>query len=174
VAIVKPDPYRVELIGTTGGRTAGPVASYEKFRVTDADKEGARPRSPSCSISITRDFGGGARATTERAMVTARAAASAGSPPARDDWPEFKPPFLGNQDGSVVGTPTGEIWVLRAREANDDAPLYDVFDARGQLVSRVALPKGARLLGFGNGSVYLSRMDDDDLVYIQRWRMDAP
>jgi hypothetical protein len=96
-----------------------------------------------------------------------------GRPPQRDDWPEFKPPFLGNQN-SIVATPTGEIWVQRTRPAGETAPLYDVFDSRGQLTSRVLLPKGARLLGFGNGTIYLSRMDEDDLLYIQRWRLDTP
>jgi hypothetical protein len=72
-----------------------------------------------------------------------------------------------------VSTPTGEVWVQRTRPAGDDVPVYDVFDARGQVTGRVALPKGSRLLAFGNGTVYLSRMDEDDLLYIQRYRLDA-
>ena len=173
VGIVTPDPYRVEWIGGPGARTGGPTATYDRIRVTEADK--TAPRSgPSCAYSITRGAPAGAAGAEVRATVGGgMRGGGGGAPPPRDDWPEFKPPFLSGQN-TVVATPTGELWVLRARAANDEIPTYDVFDARGALVSRVALPKGGRLLGFGNGTVYLSRMDADDLVYIQRWRLDTP
>lgn len=176
VGIVGPEPYRVEWIASTGIRSSGPPVTYERLRVTEADKN--PPRSgPSCSFTITRDVGGAAgevRArATAMAAVGARAGGAGGAP--RDDWPEFKPPFVTSGGQSpAVATPTGELWVLRTRAANDEIPTYDVFDATGRMVSRVALPKGARLLGFGNGTIYLSRMDADDLVYIQRWRLDTP
>jgi hypothetical protein len=32
------------------------------------------------------------------------------------------------------------------------------------------LPKATRLVGFGRGTVYLARMDDDGLEYLQRYR----
>lgn len=92
----------------------------------------------------------------------------------RDDWPAFKPPFVGGGRFStnVVAAPNGDVWVLRTRAANDEVPTYDIFDARGQVTGRMALPKGSRLLAFGNGTIYLSRMDEDDLLYIQRYRLD--
>jgi len=40
------------------------------------------------------------------------------------------------------------------------------------LSARVQLPKGTRIAAFGNGTIYLYRMDDDDLVYLQRYRLD--
>jgi hypothetical protein len=36
---------------------------------------------------------------------------------------------------------------------------------------RVALPPKTRLVGFGNGTLYLVRRDDDDLEYLQRYRL---
>ena len=59
-------------------------------------------------------------------------------------------------------------WVLRTRAAKDKIPTFDVFDASGRVVSRVALPQDTRLVGFGNGTVYLARSDEDDLQYLQR------
>jgi hypothetical protein len=35
----------------------------------------------------------------------------------------------------------------------------------------VVLPAKTRLLGFGQGTVYLVRTDDDDLQYLQRYRL---
>jgi hypothetical protein len=66
------------------------------------------------------------------------------------------------------------LWVQRTRAAGDDIPSYDVFDAQGHLVDRVAFPRNARLLGFGNGTIYLSRPDGNEQFYIQRYRLHAP
>ena len=46
-----------------------------------------------------------------------------------------------------------------------------MFDATGKVVSRVALPADTLLLGFGNGTVYLARSDEDDLQYLQRYKL---
>jgi hypothetical protein len=43
-----------------------------------------------------------------------------------------------------------------------------VFSREAQLVERVVLPLGSRLLGFGEEVLYLLVRDDDDLEYIQR------
>jgi hypothetical protein len=67
--------------------------------------------------------------------------------------------------------PNGELWVRRTQSASDDAPFYDVFDGKGQLVGHVRLPKGTRLAGFGKSSVYLVRLDADDLQYLQRYAL---
>lgn len=45
-----------------------------------------------------------------------------------------------------------------------------MFDGAGRVVERVVLPRGARLIGFGKGVVYLSRSDDDGLLYLQKYR----
>jgi hypothetical protein len=118
---------------------------------------------------MTRTSSSAAAAALEARVARAAVAARGGS---ADEYPEFKPPFIGRAGNTMAG-PNGELWVLRARSANDDLPVYDVFNAAGQLSARVALPKKSTLVGFGNGTVYLSRMDEDDLVYLQRYRLDA-
>jgi hypothetical protein len=82
-------------------------------------------------------------------------------------WPAVKPPFPNS--GAMVAS-DGRLWVPRTRAHNDSIPTYDVFDATGRVVERVVLPKGARLLGFGKGVVYLSRSDEDELLYLQKYR----
>ena len=174
VAILQPEPYHLEWVTPAKQKTVGPTIRYSKLPVTQEDKE-ALPAPNNCFQTIT--IGGPAGAG-----ITGRGATGAtGSPrpperraAPRDDWPEYKPPFLGGGrlGSSVVSAPNGDIWVLRTRPAGDDVPTYDIFDARGQVTGRIALPKGTRFVAFGNGTVYLSRMDDDDLLYIQRYRLD--
>ena len=168
VAFISPEPYRVEWLSTAKTRTAGPAINYERQRLTEADK--APMQLPNCGFSVTLGDGpGGAVAGQVRQTVTAVAGGGGGAPQ-RDDYPEYKPPFLPRYGAPIVA-PNGELWVGRSRGPNDP-PVYDVFDARGQLTSRVQLPKGTRISGFGKGTLYLFRMDDDDLVYLQRYRLD--
>ena len=174
VAIITPEPYRIEWVNANRTRSAGPALPYQRLRVTDADKS-ARGGGPQCSFSITRSSGGG----TSGFQTSVRAAVGGGGgggdgPAPRTDWPEFKPPFLASNASPPVASPAGHIWIERTRAANDPVPVYDVFDAQGRLIARATMPRGSRLLGFGRGVVYLSRMDEDDLVYIQRWKLDTP
>ena len=87
--------------------------------------------------------------------------------------PEFedtKPPFVGDGPASVLVTPEGEVWVPRTRPSGDKVPTYDVFDRVGNLAKRVTLNPDSRVVGFGKGTVYVLRADEDDLQHLQRFR----
>lgn len=83
------------------------------------------------------------------------------------EWPGHLPPFL---SGGVTFASDGMLWVRRTVPA-DDPPAYDVIDGEGRVVHRVVLPQRARVLGFGRGTVYLVRLDDDDLQFVERHRL---
>jgi hypothetical protein len=176
IAVLYPEPYHLEWLSPSRTKTVGPAIRYSRLPVTQADKE-ALPQVNNCltTISIGGPAGGAGRSGGTGFSGAIPSGAQRRSAP-RDDWPEYKPPFLGGSSrlsgSNVAAAPNGEVWVLRTRAAGDEVPTYDVFDARGQVTGRVALPKGARLVAFGNGTVYLSRMDDDDLLYLQRYRLD--
>ena len=162
VAVVTPDPYRVEWIAPNGTRLAGPVVNVPKEKVTEADKKAIEEsRKGQTAMMITRSVGNRGESQQARSM-------SAADLPPLTDWPEYKPPFTA---GAVAVTPNGEVWVRRTRPPGDDVPLYDVFDARGRVVGQVKLPKGTRLVGFGKASVYLVRTDADDLQYLQKYAL---
>ena len=172
VVIVHAEPYQVEIINGAA-RTRGPAIQYAKRAVTESDKQPVQ--TPDCSLTISFGYPGGGGgvgggATTVRSTVSA-AVGGAGRTPPRDDWPATMPPFAG-RFGPARVAPNGDVWVPRSRAVND-APTYDIFDGTGKLTGRIAMPKGTRLLGFGNGTVYAYRMDADDLVYLQRYRLDA-
>jgi hypothetical protein len=168
IAIIHPEPYQVEWLSPTRTRSTGPAVAYPRIKVVDADKSG-NPYSDCSAVTIRMEGarGGGAPA---RGTGTMRMGAPPGG--AAQQYPEFKPPFV-NRAGQVVAAPNGDLWVQRTRAADDDVTTFDVFNAAGRLSGRVALPKKASFVAFGNGTIYLSRMDDDDLVYLQRYRLDA-
>ena len=160
VARVTPSPYRVIWMAGPGQAVAGSPQPYVPIKVTEADKalykENLKKVKP-MMITIGGPGGGG----------------RAGAPPPnlQAQEPEFEetmPPFVGR--GSVLATPDGEVWVLRTRPASDKIPTYDVFDRTGALVRKVSLNPDSRVVGFGKGTVYVARTDEDDLQYLQRYR----
>lgn len=166
LAVVRTKDYHVDWYAPNGQRTSGPAVPYQKLKVTEDDKKEYRERRASgagTALIMTERVGPGG----------AQRSASVGAPttvqlPEPTDWPEYKPPFTGS---AAIAAPNGQVWVLRTRAAKDKIPTYDVFDASGRVVSRVALPADTRLVGFGNGTVYLARSDEDDLQYLQRYKL---
>lgn len=158
VAVVRSPEYRVDWFGPSGKSSAPPIA-YEKLKLTEKHKEQWREsRKQQTSMMVTVENG--------------RRSVRTGPPPADmpdpGDWPEILPPFV---DNATFVAPNGMIWVHRTRAANDDTPNFDVIDASGKVAMRVELPKNTRLVGLGNGTVYATRSDEDDLQYLQRYRL---
>ena len=166
VAIVRVKDYHVDWYAPNGQRTSGTAIAYDRIKVTDDDKKAFRERRASgggTTMVITQQVGPNGTSRNPGAALP-----SSVQLPEPTDWPDVKPPFLG---GAATATPNGQLWVLRSRPAKDRIPTYDVFDASGRVTGRVALPPDTRLVGFGNGTVYLVRSDDDDLQYLQRYRL---
>jgi hypothetical protein len=81
------------------------------------------------------------------------------------EWPASKPAFR-----AVRVAPNGDAWVERSVAAN--APReFDLFGADARMKSRVILPAGRRLVGFGKGVVYLREVTADELNYLERYKV---
>ena len=151
VAVVRVNGYRVEWIAPDGRRTVGPALPFTQQRVTDADKEAVIKESQGMMMAV----GGAAPAGFDiRAFLESM------------DWPEYKPPFL----GQVHVAPDGRAWIPVTPPRFGDAITYDVVDRQGRLVERVKFPAKTHLIGFSGGALYSVRVDDDDLQYLQRRR----
>jgi hypothetical protein len=161
IARVQPNPYRVLWLDAARKLSAGPVQPYTPIRVTEADKELVR-EARKRNRGITVAFGPGGRNVAPPP--------GAGQVP-EPEFAETMPPFEGGpgRGASVLATPEGELWVLRTRPASDKTPTYDVFDRTGGLVKKVTLNPNSRVVGFGKGTVYVVRTDEDDLQYLQRY-----
>lgn len=161
VAIVHHDPYSVEYVSETGQRTRGQPIRYERLRITEGHKAEWREQQKSATgLMITNDNG--------RRSATMGPAGQTQDP---EVWGgDYMPPFLGN---AASFSNEGYLWIRRTGPAGQ-APTYDVIDRAGNLVQKVVLPKRARLLGFGNSAVYVARVDEDDLQYLQKYRFTMP
>ena len=162
VAIVRGRDYRVDWVGADGRVVRGRPVTVTPVPIRDADKRewvaeqanGIRVNMQNRNGEMTMSFGRGGNA--DDAEDDAIAAT---------EWPAAKPPF-----SAVFVSPTGEAWVERSVPAGSPR-VMDVFDAAGVLKSRVTLPAGRRLVGFGNGVIYLRHSDESDLQHLERYRI---
>jgi hypothetical protein len=166
VAIVRAADYHVDWIMPDGSKRSSPPVRYTPIRMSAAEirhEEGLRnaARANQMSIMMTQDGSGSRR--------TAQMGPPAGAPPLEPltDWPEVKPPFRPGFQ-SVLARPNGELWVRRTEVASAKGTLYDVINAAGTVAYQVRIQDGWTLVGFGNGTVYTTKKDEDDLVYLQR------
>jgi hypothetical protein len=157
IAVVRWKPYRVEWRLPNGSTITGPEIAYTPVRVGDAEKreylDALRARG-SGSMTTT---GADGKSQTVRLPV-----------PEPESWAEFKPPFA---TGGVVTAPDQTVWIQRSLTAAATDAVWDVVDRTGRVVRQVLLPKQSRVLGFGANSVYIARIDKDDLLYVRRHAM---
>ena len=163
VAVVRHEPFSVDFISETGQRTRGRPISYEKVKVSEGHKAEWRERQRGATaMMMTNDNG--------RRSATMAPQNNVQDP---ETWGgEFMPPFLTGTN-NVVFSNDGYLWIARTGPAGM-APTYDVVDRGGNVVQRIVLPKRHRLLGFGNSAIYLARLDEDDLQYLQKYRFTMP
>ncbi len=162
VAVVRVADYHVDWYSPSGVRTAGPAVAADRIAVTNTDKDEARKQ----------------RLAAMRSAMPRNGNATASTPPPdvpglpELTFPAFKPPF---ELGNTFARPNGEVWVLRSRKAGDRVAVYDVFSrdggGGGGVIGRVAFPPRTHLVGFGNETLYAVRADDDDLEYLEQWRL---
>lgn len=154
IAIMRWQPYRVEW-RLPGERTVqGPEVPYTRVRVGAAEKEEF--------LEALRARGGGSMTTRGADGRTQTVQMPVPEP---ETWAEFKPPFV---SGTAITAPDQTVWVQRSASAAAKDATWDIFDRSGRLVRQVLLPKRSRVVGFGSGSVYVARVDDDDLMYLGR------
>jgi hypothetical protein len=156
IGVVRLGDYHVDWLGDRPAK--GTPVKWDPVKVGPAEKEAFMARS---------------RDTRNRFSVTTGGAGRANAPQPRQrteedfDWPDVKPPFVPR---TVYAAPEGDLWVQRSTPARDSVPVYDVFNASGNLAARIALPKGRRLVGLGKGVAYATRTDDDGLQWLERYK----
>jgi hypothetical protein len=159
IAIVSPEPYQVTWLNGKS-RAAGPVIPVALPKVTEADKKDWLDRQ-SRARPIVMAIGGPNGRSGPPPRINP-------PDPSEITWPETLPAFSGID--AVQMSPEGQVWVQRVKPASDKTPSYDVFDGTGKLVGSVTLRPRSRVAGFGKGTVYVVRTDEDDLQYLERYR----
>lgn len=168
VAVVRTADYHVDWILPNGTRQSSPAIKFTPIRVTEADKreeEALRNKNRQNMMMMTMSQG------PNGAQRSMQMGPGANAPPLEPltDWPDVKPPFRQGQ-ASVWARPNGDLWVRRLEPAGAKGALYDVINAQGAVSFQVRFPEGIVLVGFGNGTIYTTKADADDLLYLQRRR----
>lgn len=160
LAIVRGAGYRVEWVTPTG-RVAGPPVAVRPVPIRDAERQEWGVVSASGLSMQMENRNGEVSTSFSRGRPGGQAPDLTGV-----EFPDAKPPF---SSSGVLATPEGEVWVERSVPAGQPRQ-YDVFDSRGVRTGSVVLNPRSRVVAFGAGTVYVVRMDEDDLQYLERYR----
>ena len=171
VAIVRAEPYRVDIVEVPGRMRIGAPVAYSPVKIGSAERDAYRKgqQSGGGGMMVIRSGGGTPRRGGGGGGGGSAASAVRGTPGAvpDEDFPPVMPAFPSN---GVRISPEGEIWVPRNRPASDKTPTYDIFDSTGKLVGKATLKPHSAIVGFGTGTVYVARQDpDDDLRYLEKY-----
>jgi hypothetical protein len=158
VGIARYRDYHVEWLSAGAEPVVGPPVRYEPVAIGRAEMEAWADQMATRGLVIEVENG--------RRRV--------GRPPRpdieRQEFPDVMPPFL---IGAATTAPNGELWIERARAAHAEGRVYDVFDGSARLLRQVVTPANVRILGFGDGTIYAARVDEDDLEWLEVYRMDG-
>lgn len=154
VLIVRGASYRPEIVRPDGSRVQASPIPHTPVAVTAADR-----------AAHLKEIEG--RMSRMGAMMGAELGAPASGvevlPP--DPWPEHHPPILSTR---IAVDSRGRAWVHVMDRDRASGERYDLLDAQGRLMDAVRLPKGTKLAAMGKGVVYLTREDEDGLIFLRR------
>lgn len=159
VAVVRSVPYRVEWLFADRAPVIGPAMPFTPIQVTREETERAnaafREQMASQGSGTSVVGPDGQRRSPDAALAKAAL-------PSRDVKPAFEATM-------TVAGPDNTVWVRRHVVDGREA-VYDVFDARGRRIHSVEMPpRRIKVIGVGRHGVYLVRIDDDGLQYLERW-----
>ncbi len=169
VVVARSSDYHVEWIRPDGTITVGSPVAYDPVSIGTAEKEewlASRGQTGGgIGISVMLNDAGAMQTSFRRGGM----GMGGREEPTIDDysWPETKPAFY---DGRIVVDPLGRAWVRRHVEAGADAT-YDVFDRSAERVATYTVPNNKRVIGFGDGAVYVVSYDEFDLSYLERFTL---
>jgi hypothetical protein len=84
-----------------------------------------------------------------------------------NEMPDYRPAF---SQGAAKGDADGNLWVRTSatRAGAIAGPIYDVINAKGEVIDRVQVPSGRQIIGFGKGGIVYMQARDDKGSWIER------
>jgi hypothetical protein len=84
------------------------------------------------------------------------------------ELPDYKPPFFA---GQVRADQDGNLWIRTIpTKGIAGGPVYDVINAKGELIDRVQVPKDRTIVGFGAGGVVYLLAREETATKLERAR----
>ncbi|HXD23360.1 MAG TPA: hypothetical protein VN613_08375 [Gemmatimonadaceae bacterium] len=139
LAIIRGADLHIDWIAPNGKRQSSPPIPYAKVAVTDSDKVKFRSRMDAVS-----------GLTDSMPMMPRNLSMTQITP---DSFPAFKPPFILR---GAKAAPDGTIWLPASYISPASTDGYYVVGRDGRIREHIHLMKGQRLVGFGNGVVYVA------------------
>lgn len=162
VAIARAGEVRVDWLAPDGSLTRGETLDLPAVAIRRAERE-------EWNEDRTSNGGGiGIEMTVENGARSMRMSRGGmGGEPDLDamTWPDQKAPWVASS-GAVDAL--GRFWVRRSLPAGERG-LYDVFTRADGHVGSVRFPEDRRLVGFGDGSLYVVHVDDFDLQTLEKY-----
>jgi hypothetical protein len=116
---------------------------------------------PSCVAPPTVFFGGGDPPPPTLRQVSVLPAS---------ELPDYRPPIASG--GSARADLDGNLWIRSVPVRRiPGGPVYDVVNRQGEMVTRLQLPQGYTLVGFGRGKVVYLSMRDATGMHLARVRL---
>ncbi len=81
-------------------------------------------------------------------------------------FPAQKPPFNANE---VLVSPGDFIWTTLSAPTGAPRTTVAIITPTGTLHGRLTLPEGRRVVALDRGGVYLVRVDEDGLEWLERY-----
>jgi hypothetical protein len=69
----------------------------------------------------------------------------------------------------ILVSPDGEVWVGRYGPSSAPRSEWDVFDSNGRRIATIAWPTGTQPVALSRNRVYVTRIDDDGLRWIESY-----
>jgi hypothetical protein len=197
IAIVRGRDYHVDWIRPDGAKESSPRMPHNWQRLSEEEKvtfldslKAARERllasqpqpagpQPGGATTTTTGPDGQTRQQTTMVVGGGPGAVLGGGPmgmnsrnvtwvPA-NELPDYKPPFF---NGMVRADGDGNIWILTIPTRGfPGGPVYDVINAKGELVDRVQVPAGRTVVGFGRGGVVYLAARDGSTTTLEKAKM---
>ena len=164
VVIVGGDDYSVSWL-RAGGTVRGPSHASRPIPASAAERTAYVRQFLQSSPTSGRGEDGGLGHTPAEMLSDDNVARVVRASAFAESLPYFRP-------GDIRVDSQNRVWVGRWLPASD-ARRYDVFDAQGELITSVRLPKTRTLLTIGAESIYLVNVDEDGLQWIERYSFPA-
>ena len=161
LAIVRSGDYRVEWRDAEGRITSGRPIAFERRAVSFDDRMDHTRRFMQGSSISGKGTDGGLSPLPAEMLENSRIREVA----EYQEHAEMHPPF--NAVAPHVA-PDGSLWVERAVRLNMPQT-WDLIGADGNLVARLQMPRGRRLLSLGAKWLYAVSTDEDGLQHLERY-----